>query len=353
MTFGRAASTCSCSRCCSRAPRPPRPRASCSGSRSGSCSTATAAPRSPTRPAGAPSARCTASTSRASAARAALRRAARPSCRTARSVPLSITAARRRQLGHRAGRRRGLGPGRGHLHLHLRGRPRGGRARGADARPPTGAPLVVFNWSPVQWDQPLEPRDARRRRSPRCAAPRGGDLTLEEAAAAGLRTEPWVNERYLISYRGVGDAADPVGALPPGRGARAEATTACSSTCRPSASRGVAAAAGARRGAREAAERRSAAPRSSRQREGERLPPARLTVALPLLLALGVADASRSPARKLERPRARPRHGAGRALGARRLGAAAPAPVELPQAGQGRASSPPSRRWPCSACPSR
>ena len=36
-------------------------------------------------------------------------------------------------------------------------------------------------------------------------APRAGELTLEEAASAGLRTEPWVNERYLITYRGEGE----------------------------------------------------------------------------------------------------------------------------------------------------
>jgi len=67
-----------------------------------------------------------------------------------------------------------------------------------------GTELTVLNWSPVGWDAPLGHETLSVTFAP-VPAPRAGDLTLEEAAAAGLRTEPWVNERYLISYRGVGE----------------------------------------------------------------------------------------------------------------------------------------------------
>ena len=74
----------------------------------------------------------------------------------------------------------------------------------AVTRPPDGPPLTVFNWSPVEWDEPLE-HETLVVRFTSVPAPRAGTLTLEDAAAAGLRTEPWVNERYLITYRGEGD----------------------------------------------------------------------------------------------------------------------------------------------------
>ncbi|HEX9186645.1 MAG TPA: hypothetical protein VGB87_06225, partial [Vicinamibacteria bacterium] len=73
----------------------------------------------------------------------------------------------------------------------------------AVTRPPDGPPLTVFNWSPVEWDEPLEHHTLVARFAS-VPAPRAGDLSLEDAAGAGLRTEPWVNERYLISYRGEG-----------------------------------------------------------------------------------------------------------------------------------------------------
>ena len=74
----------------------------------------------------------------------------------------------------------------------------------AVTRPPDGPPLTVFNWSPVEWDEPLE-HETLVVRFTSAPAPRAGTLSLEDAAAAGLRTEPWVNERYLITYRGEGD----------------------------------------------------------------------------------------------------------------------------------------------------
>ena len=67
-----------------------------------------------------------------------------------------------------------------------------------------GEKLTVFNWSPVEWDQPLQHHTLTVQLSS-VPAPHAGDLTLEEASTTGLRTEPWVNERYLISYRGVSD----------------------------------------------------------------------------------------------------------------------------------------------------
>ncbi|MEE8524135.1 MAG: hypothetical protein V3T72_09410 [Thermoanaerobaculia bacterium] len=73
---------------------------------------------------------------------------------------------------------------------------------------PEGEPLVVLNWAPVEWDEPLEHETVAVRFA---SVPAGhqGDLGLELAAGLGLRTEPWVNQRYLITYRGAGE--------PPGR----------------------------------------------------------------------------------------------------------------------------------------
>ncbi|HSM51750.1 MAG TPA: hypothetical protein VLA75_10135, partial [Thermoanaerobaculia bacterium] len=68
-----------------------------------------------------------------------------------------------------------------------------------------GEELAYLNWSPVAWDEPLA-HETLVVRFPSVALARSGELPLEEASAAtGLRTEPWVNERYLITYRGEGD----------------------------------------------------------------------------------------------------------------------------------------------------
>ncbi|MBM3791032.1 MAG: hypothetical protein FJW35_11890, partial [Acidobacteria bacterium] len=67
-----------------------------------------------------------------------------------------------------------------------------------------GSELVVLNWSPVSWDAPLEHQTLMVTFAT-VPAPGSGDLSFEEAAAAGFRTEPFVNARYRISYRGVGD----------------------------------------------------------------------------------------------------------------------------------------------------
>ena len=74
----------------------------------------------------------------------------------------------------------------------------------APTRGPGGEDLVVFNWSPVAWDEPLA-HETLTVTFPSVPAPRSGELGLEGAAALGLRTEPWVNERYLITYSGAGE----------------------------------------------------------------------------------------------------------------------------------------------------
>ncbi|MGD8894458.1 MAG: hypothetical protein PVJ73_00330, partial [Acidobacteriota bacterium] len=67
-----------------------------------------------------------------------------------------------------------------------------------------GDRLVVLSWAPVEWDEALS-HETLVVIFTSVPAPRSGELTLEDAAAAGLRTERWVNERYLITYRGEGD----------------------------------------------------------------------------------------------------------------------------------------------------
>ena len=71
-------------------------------------------------------------------------------------------------------------------------------------RDAAGRSLVVFNWAPVQWDEALQ-HETLVVAFKSVAAPRAGELALEDATGAGLRTEPWVNERYKITYRGVCD----------------------------------------------------------------------------------------------------------------------------------------------------
>lgn len=73
---------------------------------------------------------------------------------------------------------------------------------------PGDEPLVVFNWGPVEWDQPLEHETVTVRFA---SVPTGregelgpGEEGLARAAELGLRTEPWVNERYRILYSGTG-----------------------------------------------------------------------------------------------------------------------------------------------------
>ena len=60
--------------------------------------------------------------------------------------------------------------------------------------------LVVFNWAPVQWDAPLEHETVLVRWPIKVDKE---DLTLADATALGFRTEPFVNERYQLSYLGL------------------------------------------------------------------------------------------------------------------------------------------------------
>ena len=71
--------------------------------------------------------------------------------------------------------------------------------------------LVAFDWAPVQWDEPLE-HETVLVEFPLIV--NKAELTLEETAPLGLRTEPFVNERYKLSYLGlpgsaVGETASP------------------------------------------------------------------------------------------------------------------------------------------------
>ena len=148
-------------------------------------------------------------------------------------------------------------------------------------RPPDGPPLTVLNWSPVEWDEALEHHTLVARFTS-VPAPRAGDLSLEDAARAGLRTEPWVNERYLISYRGEGSPPTlwvrfHQKDVPPRGEHRVQLYL-------PSGHfPGVAAQAERRLAARRAEEeRRRAEQAASRHR--------RATVALPLLLAVGLVS---------------------------------------------------------------
>ncbi|MCA9635427.1 MAG: hypothetical protein KC420_05270, partial [Myxococcales bacterium] len=60
---------------------------------------------------------------------------------------------------------------------------------------------VFFNWSPVEWDEALD-HETVKVVFDSVAAP-AGDLGLDGASALGLRTEPFVNERYRIMYEGI------------------------------------------------------------------------------------------------------------------------------------------------------
>ena len=59
--------------------------------------------------------------------------------------------------------------------------------------------LVVFNWAPVEWDQPLEHQTVYLHYP---IPVDGREVTQERLQQVGFRTERFVNERYLISYYG-------------------------------------------------------------------------------------------------------------------------------------------------------
>ncbi len=64
---------------------------------------------------------------------------------------------------------------------------------------PEHGDLVVFHWAPVEWDSPLEHETV----SVRFPIPvEKEEMTLEEVTPYGLLTEPFVNERYRLSYFG-------------------------------------------------------------------------------------------------------------------------------------------------------
>ena len=237
--------------------------------------------RSPTRPAGAPPGRCTASTSRAR------RRAPLPRRRggAARTAGTSRSRSRRSRASGGTSCSRAAsawGPGEA-TYTFSYDADLAAAGLVAVTRPPDGPPLIVFNWSPVEWDEPLE-HETLVVRFASVPAPRAGTLSLEDAAAAGLRTEPWVNERYRITYRGEGDpptlwvrfhqervparGEPPRPALPPRRPLRRAWRGRPERRAGGAAGRGGAA---ARRGPRARCWRRA-------------------TVVLPLLLALGLVS---------------------------------------------------------------
>ncbi len=59
--------------------------------------------------------------------------------------------------------------------------------------------LVVFNWAPVQWDEPLEHETVYLHYP---IPVDGTEVTQARLDQVGFRTEKFVNERYLISYYG-------------------------------------------------------------------------------------------------------------------------------------------------------
>jgi hypothetical protein len=69
----------------------------------------------------------------------------------------------------------------------------------AETKSPEFGELVVFNWAPVQWDEALEHATVLVRWPLVVDQP---ELTLDEASELGLRTEPFVNQRYKLSYLG-------------------------------------------------------------------------------------------------------------------------------------------------------
>ena len=261
-----------------------------------------------------------------------------------RQVPLAISPVSAAEVGRRARRRRGVGPGRGHVHV-LRTRPtsppRGssrsrrtrtaGRSRCSTGRRSSGTRPLQHETLVVAFKS--------------VAAPRAGDLTLEDATGRGP------------AHRAVGQRAlqDHVPRRRPTRRSsgcastrtrsRRGATTACSSTCRPNASR-------VSPPPRSGAQAEQRAERAREQREGA--PGAAAAHARPAPAAARArarrlrGGRRRSSAASRARPRRRPTCSGSATTGSRR-GCACRASA---RPGRWRSCCR-SRRWRCSACRSR
>ena len=284
--------------------------------------------------------------------------AARPSFPTGASVPLSITPVGRRPLGRRPRGRSRLGA-------------RVWRPTPSPTRPTSpaaglvaattaedGTELVVLELGAGRVGRPARPRDPGRDLRPgagparRGPHPRGGRRGRPADRALGQRALP-----HLLPRRR--RPAGALGALPPGERAGprrpprpALPPRAASSRPSPRRRRAREAELAAEQERQAAADAERGAAAAAAGAAGARDRPARE----------GLRAARRARARRRRAAGGRPeaqgdrprrRHRPGRALGARRLGAAAPAALDASARPARWPSSPRSRRSRCSACPSR
>ena len=64
-----------------------------------------------------------------------------------------------------------------------------------------GSPLVVFNWSPTQWDEQMEYYTVTVTYPLEVSKQDGREEIEASLLEQGFATEPWMNEEYLLDYR--------------------------------------------------------------------------------------------------------------------------------------------------------